>query len=44
MKCVPIVRKIYGGVYYDDALSQCFDGRYRLVSFDDGIDNTYTPT
>ena len=41
VKFVPIVRKIYGGVYYELALSDAFDNRYRLVSFEEGIAKTY---
>ncbi len=41
VKRVPIVRKIYGGVYYEPSLSDAFDNRYRLVSFEEGIARTY---
>ena len=36
-----LVNKIYGGICYDMAESHCFDGRYRIVSFADGIQKTY---
>ena len=36
-----LVNKIYGGVCYDMAASEAFDGRYRIVSFADGIQKTY---
>lgn len=38
-----IVNKIYGGVCYREADSLCFDGRYRIVSFAEGMENTYRP-
>ncbi len=35
------IKKIYGGVYYDESLSTCFDNSYRIVTFEEGISNTY---
>lgn len=37
---VPIVRKAYGGVEYTKDLSKCFDGKYRVVDFKEGIRRT----
>ena len=38
---LPLIRKVYGGVRYDDAASDCFGGRYRIVSFADGMRMTF---
>lgn len=38
---LPLVKKIYGGVCYRMEDSTCFDGRYRIVSFREGIERTY---
>ena len=38
---LPPVKKLYGGMYYPEEASRCFDGAYRLVSFEDGIKETY---
>ena len=37
---IPIVRKAYGGVEYTKELSKCFDGKYRVVDFKEGIKRT----
>ena len=36
-----IVKKIYGGIRYDDSVSGCFDNKYQIVSFTDGLYATY---
>lgn len=36
-----IVNKIYGGVQYDKNASDCFDNKYQIVSFDNGLELTY---
>lgn len=38
---LPPVAKIYGGIRYDSSLSDCFDYRYRIVGFADGMQETY---
>lgn len=41
LSCLPIVKKLYGGVMYDMSLSDCFESRYRIVPFEKGIELTY---
>ena len=36
-----IVKKIYGGIQYDYSVSGCFDNKYQIVSFTDGLYATY---
>lgn len=38
---ISIVKKLYGGVMYSMSLSDCFESRYRIVSFKEGIEMTY---
>lgn len=38
---IAIVKKLYGGVSYTEADSECFDGKYRIVSFQEGIRRTF---
>ena len=41
MHSLSLVNKIYGGIQYDMKSSDCFDGKYRIVSFARGIALTY---
>lgn len=36
-----LVNKIYGGVCYSDDYSECFDNKYQIVSFKEGMETTY---
>ncbi|MBQ7549652.1 MAG: NAD-dependent epimerase/dehydratase family protein [Clostridia bacterium] len=36
-----IIQKIYGGVMYDTAVSGCFDNKYQIVSFKQGMQKTF---
>ena len=38
---VPLVNKLYGGVSYDECMSDSFDCKYRVVSFEEGIKKTF---
>lgn len=38
---VPLVNKLYGGVSYDECMSNSFDCKYRVVSFEEGIKKTF---
>lgn len=38
---VPLVNKIYGGVSYDECMSNSFNCKYRVVSFEEGIKKTF---
>lgn len=38
---IQIVKKIYGGIQYDYSASGCFDNKYQIVSFTDGLYATY---
>jgi len=38
---IQIVKKIYGGIQYDYSVSGCFDNKYQIVSFTDGLYATY---
>lgn len=40
-KYLKIVNKLYGGVSYDYDMSSHFDGKYRIVSFYEGIKKTF---
>lgn len=40
-KSTSVVGKLYGGVCYDDDSCGCLDGRYRVVSFEKGLELTY---
>lgn len=37
---LPLINKIYGGIQYDPAVSDCFDYRYRTVGFTRGMERT----
>lgn len=39
---IPVIKKVYGGICYDDALSASFDNQYRIVGFADGLKYTYS--
>ena len=36
-----VINKIYGGIQYEESLSNCFDNRYQIVSFVRGMGLTY---
>ena len=38
---LPVIKKIYGGIQYDYSLSACFENKYQIVSFEDGIKSVY---
>lgn len=38
---LPLINKIYGGIQYEESLSNCFDNRYQIVSFVRGMGLTY---
>lgn len=41
-KKASVVSKIYGGIQYDKSISDCFDIRYQIVSFNEGMKRTYS--
>ena len=41
MAKLSIVKKIYGGVCYENSFSNSFDYKYRIVTFDEGLKKTY---
>ena len=38
---LPLINKIYGGIQYEESLSNCFDNQYQIVSFVRGMGLTY---
>lgn len=38
---VPVVKKIFGGIQYDYSVSECFENKYQIVSFEDGLRIAY---
>ena len=38
---LPLINKVYGGIQYEESLSNCFDNRYQIVSFVRGVGLTY---
>jgi len=40
-RVIPVVKKLYGGVYYDTQVSDAFDNAYQIVSFEKGMELTY---
>ena len=41
VRMLPPVNNIYGGIMYDEAVSDSFDYRYRIVSFEAGMEKTF---
>lgn len=41
LKFIGLINKLYGGVYYCNEISDCFDNTYQIVSFEDGIKRTF---
>lgn len=40
-KSLPLIKKIYGGIQYDMKSSNCFDKKYQIISFSQGMKHTY---
>lgn len=40
LRFTPIVKKVYGGVQYDDKLTTCFNKKYIISDFDESIKRT----